>query len=368
MLIFHCDVRTIWAGGQNQIWRLALGLRERGHRQWIVSRPESPLSRRAAADGFEVLPHPYRGEVDPRAVWNLRRLIARQRPDIVHAHDPHSLATAALAARLTQPRPSVVGHRRVDFHIQPHRFSRWKYVYGADRLIAVSGAVRNVLIEDGVPASHVTVIHSGIALDAPPPPAGPGLRERAGSAPDDPLVLTIASTVDYKDHPTLIEAAALLFGRRPRARWVVLGTGGLFEETVAEVQRRGLADRLRYLGFAEGARGWLPQADVFVLTSKTEGLGTSVLDAMAAGVPVVATAAGGIPEMIEDGRTGLLAPPGDAQSIAEAIDRVLTDPSLARRLADAAAERVRDFDVARTVERTERLYRELARDRAASLG
>ncbi len=362
MLIFHCDVRTIWAGGQNQLWRLALGLRDRGHRQWFVTRSGSPLARRATAAGFEVLSHPYRGEVDPRAVGNLRRLIARHQPEVVHTHDTHSLTPAAAAARLSRSRPLVVGHRRVDFHIRSNRLSRWKYAGGADHLIAVSGRVKDVLIEDGVPAGCITVIHSGIELETPSPPDGPNLRQRVEAHRGAPVVLTIASLEDYKDHPTLIETASLLFERRPRARWAVLGSGGLFDRTVAEVERRGLADRLRYLGFVEGARGWLPQADVFVLTSKIEGLGTSVLDAMAAGVPVVATSAGGIPEMIEDGRTGLLAAPGDAPALAAAIERILGDSSLARRLIGAAAERVRDFEIARTVEKTERLYREL-RDR-----
>lgn len=363
MRIFHCDVRTIWAGGQNQLWRLALGLRDRGHRQWIVTRPESPLAGRARAEGFDVLAHPFRGEVDPRATLALRRMIARHAPDVVHTHDPHSLTPAALAVRLVRPRPLVVGHRRVDFHIRANRFSVWKYARGADHLIAISQRVKQVLVEDGVPAPHVTVIQSGIAIETPPPPEGPDLRTRGGAPTGVPLVLTIASTEAYKDHPTLIDAAGLLFERRPDAWWTVLGAGGLFEETVARVEHHGHADRLRYLGFVEGARGLLPQADVFVLTSRTEGLGTSVLDAMAAGVPVVSTAAGGIPEMIDHERTGLLVPPGDAAALAAAIQRVLDDPALGKRLADAARVRVRDFDVERTIERTEELYRRLLADR-----
>lgn len=356
MKIFHCDVRTIWAGGQNQLWRLAVGLRERGHRQWIVTRPGSPLARRARNEGFAVLAHPFRGEVDPRATLGLCRMISRHAPDIVHAHDPHSLTPAALAARLVRPRPLVLGHRRVDFHIRANRFSLWKYARGADHLIAISRRVEEVLVEDGVPSSHITVIHSGIALETPPPPEGPDLRTRARAPAGAPLVLTIASTEAYKDHPTLIDAAGLLFERRPDVWWAVLGSGGLLETTVARARRRGLADRLRYLGFVEGARGFLPQADLFVLTSRTEGLGTSILDAMAAGIPVVSTAAGGIPEIIDDGRTGLLVPPGDPAALALAIERVLADPALGRRLADTARVGVREFDVQRTVERTEELY------------
>lgn len=359
--IFHCDVRLSWAGGQNQLWLLAHGLRERGHRQWIVTRPESELARRARAAGFAVIDHPYRGEIDPRGYYRLRRWIARHRPDVVHAHDSHSLMPAAVAARLVRPRPAVIGHRRVDFPIRGHAISRWKYAHGPDRLVAISRRVRDVLVESGVPESRIALIPSGIDLRSPPAPDGPPLRERVGAPPDAPIVLTIASLADYKDHPTLVEAAARLAPREPATRWAVCGAGGLLEPIRAEVERRGLGGRVRYLGYLPEARALLPQADVFCLSSKTEGLGTSVLDAMAAGVPVAATAGGGIPEMIEHGVTGLLAPVGDGGALAAAVDRLLDDPALARRLAGAARERVRDFAVERTIERTEALYRELTR-------
>lgn len=358
--IFHCDFRLTWAGGQNQLWLLAHGLRRRGHRQWIVTRRGSALGERARAAGFDVLDHPYRGEVDPRGYASLTRLMRRNRPDVVHAHDSHSLMPAAVAARLVRPRPAVVGHRRVDFHIRPHALSRWKYAQGPDRVIAISERVRAVLLEDGVPPGHIALIPSGIEIATPPPPHGPSLRERAGAPDGAAVVLTIASLADYKDHPTLIEAAARLKSREPMTRWVVCGAGGLLDPMRGEVERRGLAERVRYLGFVSGARGLLPQADVFSLSSKTEGLGTSVLDAMAAGVPVAATAGGGIPEMIEHEVTGLLAPVGDGAALAAAVDRLLDDRSLSRRLADGARDRVRAFDIERTIDRTEALYRELA--------
>lgn len=357
--IFHCDFRLTWAGGQNQLWLLARGLARRAHRQWIVTRPESALATRARLAGFDVLEHPYRGEVDPRGYWNLRRLIARHRPDVIHTHDSHSLMPAAVTARLVRPRPAVVGHRRVDFPIRHHALSRWKYSRGPDRLIAISENVRRVLLTDGISARRIALVPSGVDLETPPPPVGPPLRERADVPEGAPVVLTIASLADYKDHPTLVAAAARLRAREPMTRWVVCGAGGLLEPMRGEVERRGLSKRVRYLGYVAGARGLLPQADVFCLTSKTEGLGTSVLDAMAAGVPVAATAGGGIPEMIEHEGTGLLTPVGDATALAAAVDRLLDDPALAHRLAAAARERVRDFDIERTIERTETLYREL---------
>jgi glycosyltransferase involved in cell wall biosynthesis len=358
--ILHCDFRLSWAGGQNQLWLLAQGLRDRGHRQWIVTRPASELARRARAAGFDVVDHPYRGEVDPRAYLAIRRTIAAHRPHIVHAHDSHSLMPAAVGARLVRPRPAVVGHRRVDFPIRGHALSRWKYAKGADRLIAIRRRVRDVLLAAGVPSERIALIPSGIALAEPPAPEGATLRARLDAPDGAPVVLTIASLADYKDHPTLVAAAAALRPRDPMPCWAVCGAGGLLDDIRADVARRGIADRLRYLGYVADARGLLPQADVFCLSSKTEGLGTSVLDAMAAGVPVAATAGGGIPEMIEHEVTGLLAPVGDAAALAGAIDRLLDDRPLAFRLAEAARERVRAFDVERTIDRTEALYRELA--------
>jgi glycosyltransferase involved in cell wall biosynthesis len=245
--------------------------------------------------------------------------------------------------------------------------SRWKYSRGADHLISVSHRVEEVLIEDGVPPDRVTVVHSGIDLATPPPPPGPSLRERVGASPEAPLIVTISTVEDYKDHPTLIEAASRLADRQPAAQWVVCGAGRLLEAMREEVMRRSLDDRVHYLGFVPGARGLLPEADVFVLSSKTEGLGTSVLDAMAAGVPIATTRGGGIPEMIEHEKDGLLASVGDARELSRAVDRLLDDPALARRLTDEARRRVSDFDIRRTVEATERIYREvLARRRSVS--
>ncbi len=366
--ILHCDFRLSWAGGQNQLWLLAQGLRDRGHRQWIVTRPASEMARRARAAGFDVVEHPYRGEIDPRAYVSLRRAIAARRPEIVHAHDSHSLMPSAVAARLVRPRPAVIGHRRVDFPIRGHALSRWKYGRGPDRLIAISRRVRDVLLAEGVPAERIALIPSGIALETPPAPDGPALRARLDAPGGAPVVLTIATLADYKDHPTLVAAAAALRPRDPMTRWAVCGAGGLLDGIRDEVTRRGLAERLRYLGYVAGARGFLPEADVFCLSSRTEGLGTSVLDAMAAGVPVAATAGGGIPEMIEHEVTGLLAPVGDGAALAAAVDRLLDDPSLARRLAGAARERVRAFDAERMIDRTEALYRELAARRGLTPG
>ncbi|MFN2384412.1 MAG: glycosyltransferase [Gemmatimonadota bacterium] len=360
--IVHCDFQRGWGGGQNQVWELLRGLRSRGHAQWLVTRPNSMLGERAREAGFVVVDMRFRGEVNPLAIGELAHWLRRLRPDLVATHDSHSVATAALAARCVRPRPAIVGHRRVEFPIRPGLASRWKYAQGPDHLIAVSRRARDRLIRAGVAPERIEVVYSGVVLpdaagDASAPAPQPSLCERVGAEPGSPLIVTIANLIDPKDHPTLLAAAAALRPRERMPQWIVCGGGSQLEEIRTEVARRGLSARVHYLGFVPAARTHLPGADVFVLSSKTEGLGSSILDAMAAGVPVAATAAGGIPEMIDQERTGLLAPIGDAAALAAAVDRLLDDPALAARLAAAARERVRDFDIARIVERTEAVYR-----------
>ena len=356
--ILHVDLHASWGGGQRQALLLARALADRGHTQWIAAPPGSALGEQARADGLEVVAFPRRAELDPRATLAMTRLMRQLEPDVVHAHDAHAVTPALLAARLARPRPAVVAHRRVAFPIRRGILSRWKYARGPDRVIAISRRARDVLVACGVPSDRVVVIHSAVDLTPAPSPPGQSLRERLGAAGSAPLVFTLAALVPAKDHPTLIEAAARLRPREPGTRWAVGGEGRLLEAMRSEVARRGLDGRVRYLGFLDDGRARIREADVFVLTSSSEALGTSLLDAMAAGVPVVATRVGGIPEVVEHERTGLLAPSGDAAAIAAAIDRLLDDRALARQLADAALERVRSYDVTQAAEATERVYDE----------
>lgn len=353
--ILHVDLHGRWSGGQRQLLLLAEGLARRGHRQRIATPPDGPLARAAAAAGIPVVPFAAAHDLDLPALFRLRRALARLAPDLVAAHDPHALALAALAARLLRSRPAVVAHRRVDFPLRGHALSRLKWARGPDRTVAVSRRVRDVLVAGGAPPGRIVVVPDAVDPAAPEPA---DLRALAGAPAGAPLVLTFAALVERKGHPEILDAAARLAPREPAARWVVCGDGPLLGSVRAAVARRGLVSPLVYPGFVPGARALLAGADAFVLASREEALGSSLLEAMAAGVPVVATAAGGVPEVVEDGRTGLLVPPGDAAALAAAVDRLLDDRALAARLAAAArAEVERRFLPGRMVAATEAAYR-----------
>jgi glycosyltransferase involved in cell wall biosynthesis len=185
------------------------------------------------------------------------------------------------------------------------------------------------------------------------------LRRELGVPAGLPLIGNVAALADHKDHPTFIDAAARLTATGLDARFVVIGDGELRAELEARSRAAGLAGRLHFLGFRADVPRLLPELDLFLFTSKTEGLGSSVIDALACRVPVVATRAGGVPEIVEDGVSGLLAPVGDGAALAAAAARVLADAGLRERLVVAGAGRAQAFTVSAMAERTLALYREL---------
>jgi glycosyltransferase involved in cell wall biosynthesis len=175
-----------------------------------------------------------------------------------------------------------------------------------------------------------------------------------------PVVGNVAALTGHKDHATLIEAAGLVLRARPETRFVIVGEGPLRRELEARVREGGLAGRVAFAGFRDDVDRLLPAFDVFCLSSQLEGLGTSVLDAMAFGRPVVATAAGGIPEAVEDGVTGRVVPVRDPVALARALLDVLRDPEARRAMGDAGRQRfLARFTADRMAEETLRVYAEL---------
>jgi glycosyltransferase involved in cell wall biosynthesis len=262
----------------------------------------------------------------------------------------------ATATRLA-PRVRLVATRRVDFPLRG-ALSRRKY-RGCDRVIAVSRAITGVLVAGGIEADLIRLVYEGVADRAPSPGGAQALRS-LGVPEGAPVVGNVAALTGHKDHATLIEAAGLVLRARPETRFVIVGEGPLRRELEARVREGGLAGRVAFAGFRDDVDRLLPAFDVFCLSSQLEGLGTSVLDAMAFGRPVVATAAGGIPEAVEDGVTGRVVPVRDPVALARALLDVLRDPEARRAMGDAGRQRfLARFTADRMAEETLRVYAEL---------
>jgi glycosyltransferase involved in cell wall biosynthesis len=311
--VLHVDAGRQWRGGQNQVRLLTRELsREPGLELRLATRRDGLLAAWAAAEGVAVSGIPWGMGLDPRAWWSLRALIRRFRPAIVHAHDSHALTLVRA--------PVVIGHRRVDFHVRPR--SAW---FRATAVIAVSEAVQRVLTVDGIPPDRITVIPDGIDPDEIRAAAAHplGIRARLGLPPSTPLAANVAALVDHKDQRTLVRAAAHARATRPELHWVVAGEGEMRHALEREIAAHGLGDRVHLVGYMPEADALIREADVFVMSSKEEGMGSVILHALVLGKPVVATAAGGIPEVLPADR---LVPVGDAPALGEKVVSVLTRP------------------------------------------
>jgi len=352
----HIDTATTWRGGQNQVLLTALGLREKGHRTLLVAHPDGELRRRAE-EGLDFIALAPSHELDLKAGWKLSRLLNRLKPDLVHAHDPHGVSMAALAISMSSvaPPPLVVS-RRVDFHLKTNSFSRWKYRQAA-AFIAASDAIAAILTADGVDPSRIVTVHEGVDVERIARITPVSLHTEFWLPTHAPVVMNIGALVPHKGQRNLIDAAAAVRRGVPDAHVVILGEGTLRATLEHHIRHLNLEKHVLLPGFRADVLALLKSADLFAMSSETEGLGTSVLDAMACGKAVVGTSAGGIPEIVEDGVTGFIVPPRDPQALAAAITRLLADEQLRARMGVAGLARVRErFTVDRMIEGTLRVY------------
>ena len=356
MRILHIDSGRTWRGGQNQALLTAQGMLAAGHEVILAVRRGGALESRALAAGMELRPLEISGDISPKAIACLLRVLLQWRPDIVHAHDPHALSAAFPAIGIARS-GVLVAARRVDFSLRG-AFSRFKY-RRAQRIITASRAIASVLENEGIAAERIRVVHEGVR-DRIPKAGGDALLRSLG-VPENTLVIgNIAALTDHKDHRTLIEAARIVLARRRDVRFVIAGEGECRPGLERQLRETGLEEKVLLLGFRDDIDTLLPAFTLFCLSSHMEGLGTSVLDAMAFGIPVVATNAGGIPEAVEDGVTGRIVPVRNASRLADALLELLEDEARRKSMGIAGRHSFEQhFSVDRMVEKTIRVYEEL---------
>jgi L-malate glycosyltransferase len=305
--------------------RLARQLRDRYRFVFVCLDELGTLGEKLRVDGFPVHVLGRRPGLDWRCPLRLAGLLRRERVALVHAHQYTPFFYGA-AARLLCRRPPVLftEHGRwFPDHPRPKRILANRLLLERrDRVVGVGEAVRRALIDnEGIPASRVGVIYNGIDLAAFANGVADRLpvRREIGAGPGDFVILQVARLDPLKDHATAVDAFAEVARRRPDARLVLVGEGPELPRIEEAIARHGLASRVRLLGLRTDVARLLRAADLFLLTSVSEGVPLTVIEAMAAGLPVVATRVGGVSEVVEDGATGLLAPPGDAAALAEKV-------------------------------------------------
>lgn len=359
-------------GAEVLLMDLVRRLREVGHDVQVAYSTHGPMAARLEAMGVSLTRLPRFARVDPILLLRLTRLMRRERPDLVHTHLFKSDLHGRLAARWAGV-PVVVS--------TAHNNDSWAkraplgWLYGrtarlADRIIAVSEEVREYQLKyTFVPPEKIVTIDNGVDMrrfegrDA----AGRAVRDEFGIDSDAPLVGIIGRLTEQKDHATFLQAAARICVALPETRFLVVGDGPLRAELVEQARSLKLDQAVIFAGLRSDIPAVLAALDVLVFSSRWEGLPVTLLEGMAAEKPVVSTAVGGVPGVVADGDSALLVPAGISSVLADAVVRVLRDPTLARKLSVAARARVREkYSLDSMLDRTLALYEELWNNATAS--
>src|SRR5437762_3732478 len=333
--ILHTEASRGFGGQELRILAETRGLLDHGWDALVACQPASPLHAEAEAAGIPAVAVRMRGAHDLPALSVLRRLMKARAVSLIHTHSSVDSWLGALAARSLR-RP-VVRSRHVSIRIR----SRLALVYRlADRVVTSGEAVRAIVVGAGLPAGRVVSIPPGVDTRRfHPGVSGKTVRDELGLATDQPLVGLVANIRGSKGHNVFLEAAREVLMRRPDARFLVVGDG----VGRAEVRRRVGDMRLEAAVTLTGFRRDIPEVmaalDVLVLPSiRSEATSQVIPQAFAVGTPVVASTVGGSPELVRDGETGRLVPPGDARALAAAMLELVSDPARARALGRAGQQ------------------------------
>ncbi|MEW6183228.1 MAG: glycosyltransferase [Bacillota bacterium] len=328
----------------------------------LFKAPFAPLAEEA---GMRVAVLPMGNKLNLGVIFRLRHLLRINNYDLVHTHGVRANLLGRLAA-LGTGLPVVTTVHSLMLKDYPHPLSRVLNIL-CERLtkgltthfIAVSNYLATALVEEGVARRKISVVHNGMDREVSGRAAA-ALYERLGLTEDTPLVATVGRLHRVKGHQYFIEAAALVLERHPEARFLIIGSGPERAYLEGLVARQGLGGRVLFTGFIKEVEQYYHLFKVLVLSSLSEGLPLTVLEALACGTAVVATRVGGLPEVVQDGRTGLLVPPADAAALADAVIRVLEKPEEASEMAALGRDFVaHNFSAGRMTTGTLEVYRKV---------
>ncbi len=357
--IGHVDTGPALRGGQRQLLLLAQGLRARGHWQLIVCPERSELFGRARAEGFPVLPLPPDDFRHMRGMRLLRRRLQKDSLVLLHAHDGVGQTVAWLASlhmgiyRVASRRVTYVPKRRIDY--------RLKYKYTCDAVIAVSHFVGHIVEDAGVPRAMIHIIPDGIEIPERLPDTASRRATRAkwNLGEHEFVVGQLGNFSAEKGQDIAVKALEIIAEQLPDARLVLGGNISAEDLATTSLAEAVGSGRVLLAGYQENLFEFFSGLDLCIMPSRSEGLGSSALLAMAHGVPVIATTVGGLTEIVDEGKTGWLIAPESPQALADAIAEAASNPSRLQEFGNNARERAKEFSADLMVERTEALYRRL---------
>jgi glycosyltransferase involved in cell wall biosynthesis len=358
MIPLIVDLETEWRGGQNQALLTAKGMLACGHDAQLVAIRDSPLARRAAQAGIEVHDVAARAKRS-RAALVLRKLLSQKTFDVVHANEPHALTAAWLAG--AHRKVPVVVSRRVAYPLQNNAIARTRYLM-AKRILAVSRFVAASVVESGIPADKVEVVYEGV--EVPPAitrEAHERARQRWSVADKEKLLGCVGYLLPEKGQESVLRAMPAVCAKFPGTRLLLAGDGPCRARLEGLAKQLDLEDAIIFAGFVEDVAQVYAALNIFVFPSLAEPLGTSLLAAMAWGLPVLAVASGGVPEYVQNGENGLLVAESNPEPVADGLLRLLTNDSQRAELGRNARQTIENkFSARRMVENTLSAYKKVS--------
>lgn len=361
--ICHISTPLSWRGGEQQAAYLIEELEALNVPQSMFCAAGGEFGKRMKSAGRTVETASKGFSTNPVFAWKLAKYARKQGAQVIHCHDSHALTFGYLATVLFGNRIPLVASRRVDFPIGKSPFSLNKYNHAiVGRILCVSDAIRDIVRPALKRPEVAQTVYSGVDLSRFHPGQHSGtLRKEFGIGDDVPLIGTVAALADHKDFPTWLDTVQQLIANGCNAHFVIIGDGPMKAAVESGIASRNLGKHVTMAGFRTDVPDLLPELDMMLFTSKTEGLGTSLIDALASGTPIVATRAGGIPEVIEAGKSGLLAPVGDVEALAAAACSLMENAAQRKEFSANGIERATLFSQQETAQNTLAVYHDLLR-------
>ena len=358
MRVIHLSAEQSWRGGEQQLAYLITELNHLGCKQLVVCKKNSAFENYCKSNAIGYVSLPFKNQFDIYSSIKIKIIAKDFKADIIHAHSSHAHSLAVWSyyfGNMTK----IVLSRKVDFAVSNNFLSRLKYnCKGIKKIICVSIAVQKILIKSLKNPAITTVVYDGIDLNKFGKKGSHILRKEFNIGNDKLIIASTAALADHKDYPTFIKMVSTL-SEFQNLQFFIIGTGPLANQLKQKVEVLKLNEKIIFTDFRNDLDKILPDIDVFVLCSKTEGLGSSILDAFACGVPIVATAAGGIPELIRDNENGILVPIGNADLLAKSVATILQNNSLKEKLIINGKQSAIDFSKERMAADTLKVYQSI---------
>lgn len=360
MKVLHLSSEKTWRGGEQQIIYLVEETRKLGVDAVVGCREGSDVESYCWKNGLPFVSFPFKSAYHISTAFKIIKFCRKEGIELIQTHTSKSHTMAVIAGVLGLRVPQILT-RRVDFPIKNNWFSRFKYNYSKiKKIICISETIHKMTAVDIWDKTKLTTIHSGVDMEKFSSYFDSDWLRTTYQIEKNIVVIGNTSAIsEQKDYFTFVKVAERLLTQNKNLHFFIVGDGPDRKRTEDFVDEMKLENHITFTGFVDNINEVLPSLDIFLFTSRTEGLGTSVLDAMAAHVPIVTTAAGGVSEMVEHEKNGLMYSVKDVEGITEGVNRFLKDMDFAKSMAEEGKNTVRNFSKEKTAKRTLEVYKQV---------